>query len=77
MNEVAITFNDVPTVMDSLRAFERTIRAVGGHRNEELLDLIKEMMRHLRLSLRRLDDEFILRPFGAKAPTIQPKQTTQ
>ena len=68
LNEIAVTFNDAPKVMDRLHAFERTIRATGGHRNEELLDLIKQMMHHLRLSLSRLDDEFILRPFGAKSP---------
>jgi len=70
LNEVFVVFNDAEPVMRELAKFERTIRATGGHRNEELVDLIKAMMNDLRLSRELIDDEFLLRPFGGVAPGV-------
>jgi hypothetical protein len=65
MNEIVVTFNTSSAVIKSLAVFERDIRATGGHKNELLIDLIKEMMRDLDLSRDGIDDEFLLRPFGS------------
>jgi hypothetical protein len=66
LNEIFVTFNQSPDVINSLNKFERAIRVAGGHRNEDLLDLIKAMMKDLNLSRENLDDEFLLRPFGGR-----------
>ena len=66
LNEIFVTFNQSTEVISSLIKFERTIRVSDGHRNEDLLDLIKAMMKDLKLSRENLDDEFLLRPFKAK-----------
>ena len=65
MNEIFITFNTSPGVMTALAKFERDIRATGGHKNELLVDLIKAMMDDLNLSREKIDDDFLLRPFGS------------
>jgi uncharacterized protein DUF6680 len=66
LNEIFVTFNQSPKVLKALSTFERNIRATGGHRNEDLLDLIKAMMADLKLSREGLDDEFLLSPFRSK-----------
>lgn len=63
LNEICVVFHDAPDVMQCLRNFDDHIQRNQGHSNTLLAEMLSAMMDDLDIDRKKLDGEFLLRPF--------------